>query len=160
MGDMILKNDLTMTSKEISELTGKAHKHVLRDIRMMCEELEVTSAEIWAHIKTPMPKGGYRETEVYVLDKRLTFVLLTRYSFTLADKVVSRWLELEDLLLARQVKALDLEKIDKALLPNRNVATTKQVGKVIQDIDKLNGNLSRCVPEILKLVRKLSEETL
>ena len=33
---------LTMSSLEISKLTGKEHKNVLRDIRTMLEELEIT----------------------------------------------------------------------------------------------------------------------
>jgi len=70
-----------MTSKEISELTGKTHKNVLRDAR-----------KCW-------------------------------------DEVIGHGSDL-----------------------------SHAFYKVIQDIDKLSGNLSRCVPETLKLVRKLSEE--
>ena len=36
---MKMTNTMTMTSLEIAELTGKEHKHVLRDIREMIDTI-------------------------------------------------------------------------------------------------------------------------
>lgn len=41
----------TMSSREIAELCGKEHKHVLADIRNMCESLKIDSAEFSAQYK-------------------------------------------------------------------------------------------------------------
>ena len=41
----------TMSSREIAELTGKDHKHVLTDVRNMCESLKIQSAEFSADYK-------------------------------------------------------------------------------------------------------------
>ena len=39
MNLMKIEQNLTMTSREIAELTGKNHAHVMRDIRTMMDEL-------------------------------------------------------------------------------------------------------------------------
>ena len=41
-------DEVTMSSLEIAQLTGKDHKHVLRDIRKMLDELEIDAAQFWA----------------------------------------------------------------------------------------------------------------
>lgn len=37
MNLMKIDQQLTMTSRELAELTGKEHKHVMRDIRTLIE---------------------------------------------------------------------------------------------------------------------------
>lgn len=83
---------LTMTSREIAELTGKEHKHVLRDIEVMLAELDLNKegyAQTWTH-----PQNGQTYPE-YALDRELTDTLLTGYSVVLRRKVIARWRELE-----------------------------------------------------------------
>lgn len=86
-------NILKMTSREISEITGKQHGHVMRDIEMMLEQLgEGTDGYIqfWIH-----PQNGqeYRE---YALDREHTECLVTGYSAALRMKVIKRLHELEE----------------------------------------------------------------
>jgi phage antirepressor YoqD-like protein len=82
---------LTMTSREIAELTGKEHKHVIRDVRVMIDELEKDGPTL-GH-REELDSRGY--TSLFHLDRELTDVLLTGYSAKLRRAVIARWHELE-----------------------------------------------------------------
>lgn len=82
---------LTMSSLEISELTGKRHDHVIRDIRAMLDALK--DAPDLGHVREDKDARGY--TAMFHLDRELTDTLLTGYSIPLRRKVVARWHELE-----------------------------------------------------------------
>ncbi|WP_343350629.1 Rha family transcriptional regulator [Pseudomonas sediminis] len=87
-----------MSSLEIAEITGKHHRHVLRDISKMLSELEL---DVNPNLGAPQHVGTqYRDVQgklrpLTILDKELTFTLLSRYSFKLSNMIVKRWLELE-----------------------------------------------------------------
>lgn len=83
---------VTMSSREISELTEKRHDHVKRDIENMLAEL-----------KKDIPSFGgiyldsmNREQVEYHLDKELTETLITGYSIPLRHKVIRRLHDLEE----------------------------------------------------------------
>ena len=88
----------TMSSKEIAELTGKAHKNVIRDIESMIAEIEKDGSNLSHQAKSK----GYtidRDNRGYVkiihLDHSHTITLITGYDARQRKKVVDRWLELE-----------------------------------------------------------------
>jgi len=81
----------TMPSLEISELTGKAHKHVLADIRSMLTELEID----WADCSAQYKDSTGRSLPCFNLNRELTDTLLTGYSAKMRFAVVRRWHELE-----------------------------------------------------------------
>ncbi len=81
----------TMSSLEISELTGKRHDHVIRDIRAMLDALK--DAPDLGHVREDKDARGY--TAMFHLDRELTDTLLTGYSVPMRRKVVARWHELE-----------------------------------------------------------------
>lgn len=83
---------VTMSSREIAELTEKRHDHVKRDIENMLAEL-----------KQDIPSFGgiyldsmNREQVEYHLDKELTETLITGYSIPLRHKVIRRLNDLEE----------------------------------------------------------------
>lgn len=87
-----------MSSLEIAEITSKRHDHVLRDIRKMLTELGADAPDLGSEVKytkTSYQTGRGRLEPLTVLDKELTFTLLSRYSFKLSNMIVKRWLELE-----------------------------------------------------------------
>lgn len=71
-----------MSSREIADLTGKEHKHVLRDIRAMLDELQVDGPVLDHPKDAPVFGGktesstGGRQTKVFVLPKREMLILL------------------------------------------------------------------------------------
>lgn len=82
----------TMSSREIAKLCDKQHKHVLRDIREMLEEIQ-KDGPVLDHLKEDKDSRGY--TRCFHLDKELTETLITGYSIPLRHKVIRRMHELE-----------------------------------------------------------------
>ena len=83
---------LTMSSRDIAELTGKEHFHVMRDLRALQGQLGAAfggSIQKWIH---PQNDQTYDE---YLLDKNTVLTLLLGYDPVARMKVVKRWQELE-----------------------------------------------------------------
>jgi len=83
---------VTMSSREIAELTDKDHFHVMRDLRSMQGQLGVMfggSIQKWIH-----PQNG-QEYDEFLLDKNTSLTLLLGYDAVARMKVVKRWQELE-----------------------------------------------------------------
>lgn len=82
----------TMTTREIAELTGKEHRHVLRDVEVLRSnlgELFVGYAQTWTH-----PQNGQTYPE-FLLDKDTTLCLVSGYDAVVRMKIIKRWQELE-----------------------------------------------------------------
>ncbi len=82
---------LTMSSREIADLTGKELGHVNRDIRAMLDGLE-DDPEL-EHVREDQDGRGY--TTAFHLGRELTYTLLAGYSVVLRRRVIARWQELE-----------------------------------------------------------------
>jgi phage regulator Rha-like protein len=91
MKALSVQEQLTMSSLEIAELTGKRHDNILADIRNMFDELGLEAPEFSGAFK--MPSG--QKATVFNLPKDLTITLITGYSVPLRHKINKRWLELE-----------------------------------------------------------------
>lgn len=82
---------LTMSSREIAELTGKRHDHVLRDIENMLQEINAPNfGAVDFEAKYQDAKGEWRKE--YRLPKDLTVTLVTGYRADLRAKSVRHWL--------------------------------------------------------------------
>ncbi|HFD3844627.1 MULTISPECIES: Rha family transcriptional regulator [Serratia] len=91
---------VSMTTLEIAELTGKEHKHVMRDVRNIVEELNGSKNGL-VEISYKDTKGEARRA--YQLDRKHVFVLVAGYSVQLRAKcydhiqaLESKVLHLED----------------------------------------------------------------
>lgn len=92
MNNLILTNALTMSSREIAQLTNKEHFHVRRDIEKMFVDL---NEPLEGYIQKWIHPQNRQEYEEYLLDKDHVECLLTGYSAELRMRVIKRWHELE-----------------------------------------------------------------
>ncbi|WP_022982013.1 Rha family transcriptional regulator [Ideonella sp. B508-1] len=83
---------LTMSSREIADLTGKLHAHVLRDIRSMLDDL----GEAESKFGSSYVDGTGRTLPLFNLPHRETMILVMGYSIPMRARVVDRWQELEE----------------------------------------------------------------
>lgn len=82
---------LTMSSREISELTGKRHDNVVRDIKKMLTSLEM---DLLKFEDSYLDSHGRTQSE-YRLNQELTITLISGYNVKLRHAIVRRWMELE-----------------------------------------------------------------
>ncbi|MGZ0749862.1 phage antirepressor KilAC domain-containing protein [Kluyvera sichuanensis] len=91
-----VKNDpgfSAMTSLEIAGLCEKRHDHVCRDIKVMLEQLNIQSPQIWGEYLDDIG----RAYPCFHLPKDLCLTLVSGYSVVLRKRIIDRWLELEQL---------------------------------------------------------------
>src|SRR5689334_8134131 len=83
---------LTMSSVEIAELMGKDHRHVLRDIRKMLDEMGEGGLPKFGQT---YQDGQGKEQPMFRLPRRETMILISGYSIPVRTKIVDRWEALE-----------------------------------------------------------------
>lgn len=91
----LAKVNQTMSSRMIAELTGKQHKHVLRDIRYLEESyVEVFGAESKFGLSDYRSADG-RKLQEFLLTKSQTLFVVSGYDAVLRAKIQKRWEQLE-----------------------------------------------------------------
>lgn len=91
--NILTQNTKTMSSREIAELTGKQHGHVVRDIELLNETLIEESLSIIGESFYTADNGQvYRE---FLLTQAQTIDLMTGYNRNLRVRINRRWQELE-----------------------------------------------------------------
>ena len=105
----ILQNQsvLTMSSREIADLTGKDHGHVKRDIAAMIMQLNYPDRQLKDCPKFDRPEldshpitvskyeHAGNQYEELILNQEYCYLLVSGYSVTLRQKIIQRWHELE-----------------------------------------------------------------
>lgn len=88
-------NDKGMTSLEISEVTGKKHAHIMRDIRVLLSQGVSESNFGLSSRQQPQPNGGYKEIHFYLLTPKGCLILASGYDALLREKIINRLEDLE-----------------------------------------------------------------
>lgn len=120
-----------MSSREIANLTGKNHQHIMRDIRRMLEDLgdgshcpnldsENCEGEGWKKT-TYLNTRNQKQPEI-LLNFELTMTLISGYNVVLRNRIIKRWQELE-----LQQQQIQLAKQNKQLLVLENKLQDAQI---------------------------------
>ena len=128
---MKIEQNLTMSTREIAELTGKRHDNVVVDTRKMLQELYGEQG-LLTFQDTYLNEQNGQQYPMFALPKRETLILVSGYSLPMRAKIIDRWQELEakvqkpmtqiEVLLASVQMLADVEK--------RLVATEQQSKEV------------------------------
>ena len=127
---MVMNNEVTMSSREIAELVGKEHKHVMRDLRVLSEQLGDMFegvVQVWTH---PQNKQQYEE---YAIKRDTCITLLTGYDSVSRMKVIKRWQELES---AR-----------KPAIPQTYAAALLEAGRLAMELEQAEAQLAIAAPK-------------
>lgn len=84
----------TMSSREIAELTGKQHAHVMRDIRLMLTELH--GEEGLSKFGSSYLNAQNKPQPEFLLPKRESLILVSGYDVNMRAAIIDRWQVLED----------------------------------------------------------------
>ena len=151
MKELILINDVVMSTVDIAILTGKRHDNVLRDTEKMLKELEIDGLKFEEISKDSLN----RDRKTYNLPKRECLALVSGYSLKLRVAIIDRWQELEANArpmtyiesleaLLKSEKAKELAIATKAEIGSRREATamntastqTKRANKLEVELDQ------------------------
>ena len=95
MNGLSIQTQQTMLSIEIAALTGKQHQHVMRDIRVIVEQLKDSQNLDSGFKSNTYIAGNGKQEKCYELDHDSTMLVLTSYDAVARMKVIKRWKELE-----------------------------------------------------------------
>ena len=127
---MVMNNEVTMSSREIAELVGKEHKHVMRDLRVLSEQLGDMFegvVQVWTH---PQNKQQYEE---YAIKRDTCITLLTGYDSVSRMKVIKRWQE--------------LESAHKPAIPQTYAAALLEAGRLAMELEQAEAQLAIAAPK-------------
>ena len=125
-----MNNEVTMSSREIAELVGKEHKHVMRDLRVLSEQLGDMFegvVQVWTH---PQNKQQYEE---YAIKRDTCITLLTGYDSVSRMKVIKRWQE--------------LESAQKPAIPQTYAAALLEAGRLAMELEQAEAQLAIAAPK-------------
>ena len=147
--------EMTMSSMEIAELTGKRHDNVMRDIRSVLTELHWEGGLLRFEDTQKNPQNG-QQYPIFRLPKRETLVLVAGYSIELRARIIDRWQELEEatsnpaalLNDPAKLRALLLDNVEKVLALQEENSELKPLAASYEHLTKADGSF--CITDAAK----------
>lgn len=130
MNKLMVAGEMTMCSRDIADLTGKRHDHVMADINKMIEWIGDTCPDFSGEL----PDTYGRPQKVYNLPKRETLILVSGYSIDLRAKIIDRWQE--------------LESQQKPAIPKTYAAALLEAGRLALEVEKQAEQLRIAAPKV------------
>lgn len=147
-----------MTSLQIAEVTGRAHKDVMRAIRNMEPAWEKVQGRKFAlsQKEVEIRNGGYKMQPYYSLTKEECLYIATKFNDEARAKLIKRWKELEEVHVKPTVPQNYLEALKslvKAEEEKQQLALeNKKQAEQLVTISKANVELGNKITEMLPKV--------
>lgn len=147
-----------MTSLQIAEITGKAHKDIMRAIRNMEPAWEKVQERKFALMQEEVEtnNGGHKMRPYFSLNKEECLYIATKFNDEARAKLIKRWKELEEQHQKPSVPQNYLEALKslvKAEEEKQQLALeNKQKDETIITISKANVELGNKITEMLPKV--------
>lgn len=147
-----------MTSLQIAEITGKAHKDIMRAIRNMEPAWEKVQERKFALMQEEVEtnNGGHKMRPYFSLNKEECLYIATKFNDEARAKLIKRWKELEEQHQKPSVPQNYLEALEslvKAEKEKQQLALeNKQKDETIITISKANVELGNKITEMLPKV--------
>lgn len=133
---------VSMSSREIADLCEKNHADVLRDIRVMLDQL----GEVASRFAGNYLAANGKQNPCFHLPKDLTLTLVSGYNVRLRKRIIDRWMELEasaPALSGPQLMAAALVEADATLKRQaQQIATMKADVQAHARLTKADGSLN------------------
>lgn len=122
-----------MSSKRIAEKTGKRHDHVIRDIRVMIDELKKDTPNLGNEFLENFDNRNF--TSEILISERLSLCLASGYSISLRMMIIDDWAAMKEKsnkpkeFTTKELLLLQLETIERAEKAEKTVAILTHVNK-------------------------------
>lgn len=125
---MVMNNEVTMSSREISSLVEARHNDVISTIDRLFDKGLLRSSR-----KTRREETGGRPIEVYDLIERDTHLVVAGYSDEHRARVIDRWQE--------------LEAARKPAIPQTYAAALLEAGRLAMELEQAEAQLAIAAPK-------------
>lgn len=134
---------LTMSSLEIAGLTGKLHRHVLRDADKMLSELQIDGSKFGLVYRDAKGEGR----RCLNLPKRECLILVSGYSVEMRARIIDRWMMLEAALTSGAPPAqLSAEETE---LLRRTDGISRMLSHKVTETEKAVERIEKAIPALI-----------